>query len=204
MPLVPQEYGDPSTLADVLAQVRDAFSAVADPTPIMIGKQYVTEFGVGSAPRVLFLPETEGRVGPPSKTGYVASITHGCQVFVRAEESGDDVARFDGAYRLSKRVLGFLAVAGSGRLEWGSFGDSSPLDVDGLGAEVSFGFRYRHDVPHDRERWLLAAAATDSTPARPIVPPRLSPDQAGNLSIVVDASELTTLDVAVEVNTEED
>lgn len=171
MPLVAQEHGVPSTLATVIGQVKDAFSAMADATPIMVGKQYLEHFGVGQPPRVLFVPETDGRTGPAIEMGHAASVTHGCQVFVRGAEGGDDLTRFENAEALEAKVIACLAVAASGRIIWGVRADASPVDVQLAGAELSFGFLFRRDIPHDAARWSLAAAPADTSDPRPRPPP---------------------------------
>ena len=128
----------PSTLADVIEQVRDAFSAMGDSTPIRIGKAYAENLGAGSAPCVVFVPEADGRVGPPIETGNAASVTHGCQVLVYAAVGGEDFNRFANAYALVDELIGCLAVAASGRIEWGNHGDGSPNNFDSHGAAPCF------------------------------------------------------------------
>lgn len=172
MPLIEQpRAAAPSTLADVIAQVVEAFDAMGDATPIMVGKQYLEQFGAGSPPRVVFVPETDGRMGPPIEMGDAASCTHGCQVFVRAAESGDDLERFKNAYELQGEIVSCIAVAGSGRIEWGNHGDGSPVDVDTHGAELTFGFKYRRAIRHSARRWALPAPAADTSARQPLLPP---------------------------------
>lgn len=181
MALIPQpRAAAPSTLADLIAQVVEAFDAMGDATPIMVGKQYLEQFGTGSAPRVVFLPETNGRMGPPIEQGDAASCTHGCQVFVQAAESGDDLERFKNAYELQNEIVGCLAVAASGRIEWGDHGDASPVDVDTYGAMITFGFKYHRAIRHSARRWALSAADADTSAKQPLLPP----GEAGTLNSI--------------------
>ncbi len=169
MPLVQQQYPKPSTLADVIQQVKDAFDAMGDATPIMVGKKYIQN--IGSAPRIVIVPETDGRVGPPIEQGDAASVSHGCMVLVRAAETGGDVDRFKRAYELGDRLIDCIGTAATGRIEWNAIGDGSPLDVDAYGAELVLQFTYRRAVRHDPKRWALSAASTNNAPAEPLVPP---------------------------------
>lgn len=187
MTLVAVGYSPPSTLADVIGQVRDAFQDMGDATPIMIGKQYL-EQGVGSAPRVVFVPEPRGRIGPPQELGNAASVTHSCDVAVRGQESGDDLERFKQAYAIGDRVIDLIKTAATGRIEWGDFGDGSPTDADAYGAEVAFSFTYTRDVPHDAERWALDPATADDAAAVPLVPPG-EPASDMSLEVTVEPQE---------------
>lgn len=170
MAIVDQGHGAPSTLADVIGQVRDAFDAMGDATPIMIGKQYLVQ-GVGSSPRVVFVPEPRGRIGDMLELGNAASITHSCNVLVRGPEEGDDLERFRATYALADRVICCIATAAAGRVEWGDYSDASPTDVDAYGAEIAFSFNYTRDVRHDAARWALAPATVVATDPVPLVPP---------------------------------
>lgn len=170
MALTDQGHGDPSTLADVIGQIKDAFDAMGDATPILIGKQYLVQ-GVGSGPRVVFVPERRGRGGDPLELGSAVSVTHSCDVLVRGPEEGDDLERFRATYRLADRVMDCIATAATGRLEWGGYGDDSPTDVDAYGAEIAFSFTYTRDVRHDAARWALAPATVAATDPVPLVPP---------------------------------
>jgi hypothetical protein len=188
MPIV-AETGAVSTLADVLGQVVDAFEAMADPTPILVGEMYL-EAGVGADPRVVFVPETQGKVGPAIEMGSPASIQHGCQVYVSAQASyGEgregDIQRYRDAYALGDKVIGCIAVAAAGRIEWTNYNDSSPLNTDDYGAELTFGFTYKRAVAPTPARWSLAAADADTT----AVTPRPPPGQAG----MVKALNVTTV-----------
>lgn len=189
MPIVAQQHPAPSTLATVIGQVIDAFGRMADATPILVGKQYFESFGVGIEPRVLFVPETRSRLGPPLEMGNAASMTHSCQVFVRAKPGGTDVERFAHAYALTDLVVSCLEAAGSGRIQWGELGDASPVDVESVGPELSFGFTFKRDIRHDAARWALPPA--DLVPNTPV--PRPPPGQAGTVADVdveVEVAEL--------------
>lgn len=155
----------PSTLADVLRQIVDAMSAMGDATAIQVGKQYLPHLGAGAPPRVLFVPEPKGKIGPPYDIGYAASVTHSCNVYVRGAESGDDIGRFDAAYALSDRIMSLVSTAttGKGGAE-SDFADDSPAGVDCYGADVAWSFTYRRDVPHDAARYRLAGATADAAP----------------------------------------
>jgi hypothetical protein len=137
----------------------------------MVGKKYLQQFGAGSAPRVLFVPEEgPGKIGPPIETGNPVSVTHACKVFARATESGDDFGRFDAVYALEGRLIDLIATAGTGRITWGKWADASPVDVDAYGADIEINFTFTRDVRHDPARWALPAADVDVTPA-PLSPP---------------------------------
>lgn len=169
MSIAPQK-APPSTLADVIGQVIDAFSAMGDPTPILVGKAYLDRVGSPDA-RVLFVPETKGKIDAAYEMGGPASITHGCDIYVRGAESGDDIERFRSAYALADRVVSVLAAAASGRIEWGTHEDESPTDVDAFGAELVLSFSYTRDVWHDTTRWELPAADASAASAQPAIPP---------------------------------
>lgn len=175
MALRPREYASASTLAGLIGQVRDAFGEMGDATAIMVGKVHLKQ-GVGSpGARVLFVPEPRGSTGDPIKMGSACSITHSCTVYVRAQETGDDLTRFDNAYLLGDRVIDCVATAAPGRISWGDYSDNSPADEESFGAELVFSFSYRRDVRHDEIRWSLPAATADATARLPVIPPGESP-----------------------------
>lgn len=184
MPLV-SDLAPPSTLADVLAQVRDAFDAMGDATPIMVGEQYL-EAGVGSDRRVVFVPESRGKIGPPIEMGNPASVTHSCDVYVRAADSADDFDRLKEVYALADLVIGLLVTAATGRISWGEYADGSPTDVPAYGAELVFSFTYQRDIRSAAKRWSLPAAATSGAPWTP------QPPQAGDAAAEVELVVTTT------------
>ena len=200
MPIVAQP-GQPSTLAAVIQQVIDAFAALGDATPIMVGKHYLEQLGAGFGPRVLFVPEVgAGRVDRPINMGNAARVVHSCDVYVRGPETGSDVSRFDAVYYLADLVINALITAAPGRIEWGSLRDDSPVNVDMLGAGLVFSFTYARDVTHapqppaTRGRWNLAAAQASTAGVRPVLPSNRGgagsamPDD----SAAVEAVEVTT------------
>lgn len=173
----------PSPLADVLRQVVDVFTAVGDATPIEIGKEYLPRFGAGTPPRVLFVPHVRGEAMPPIEIGYAASLNAGCNVLVRGAEDGSDVGRYDSAAALLARVMDFLGTACTGRIEWGSFEDDSPVAVDCYGADLAVGFKYRYDLRHDAARRRLAPATSDASAASSAVSPHASPGTVDSIEI---------------------
>lgn len=171
MPIVQPPFSPPSRLSDVIQQVHDAFQEMGNATPIMVGKAYLRQFGAGSDARVLFVPYTDGRMGPPIEMGNAASVNASCDVLVRAEPGGGDIDRLVRAEELAELVIGCLAVAASGRIEWGEYGDGSPVDVDDYGAEIAFSFRVRRDVLHAAKRWELPPAGMSTALPLPQPPP---------------------------------
>lgn len=183
----------PSTLADVIQQVADAFDAMGNATPIQIGAHYMAHFGVGSAPTVLFVPDLSGKVGPPQEMGHSASITHGCKVIVAAGETGRDADRFRAVYDLADLVIDCLATACAGRIEWGTWADDSPTTVDAFGAAMAFTFTFKRDILHAQARWRLPAAATSTPVLRPAFPDnRAGVGATETTSGVVDSLAPTT------------
>jgi len=169
MPALEVEYAAPSNLAVVIGQVRDAFEEMGNATPIMIGKQYLEN--VGAAPRVLFVPEPNGKIGPAIELGNAVSVTHSCDVYIRAEPIADDLERFARAYELSDLVIDCIQTAATGRVEWSDYSDTSPTDTDDTGADIALSFTYQRDVPHSAIRRALAPAGADISGARPALPP---------------------------------
>ena len=165
-----------ATIADVFRNVGNLFRQAGDGTPIQVGKQYSAQ-SLGQPPRVLFVPEPKGKAGPPLEVGgrQVASFTHSCAVYVLAAESGSDEGRFDAAYLLADRVVNALWFSAPGRkiLEFGSFTDASPLDVDGPGAQVTFSFRFVRPVFLDAEIEAAAYALAQTPAPSPPDPDRL-------------------------------
>ena len=178
----------PVTLAGVLRQVVQAFSAIGDSTPILVGRHYLQQ-SLGSAPHVVFCPESAGgSIGDPIEMGKACSMNHSCEVHVRAAEGQDDLARFDAAYALSDLVLSCLTAAGSGRISFGALSDGSPTDSNFVGAEVVFAFTFQRDIWHDASRWALPPADdTDDTYQQPHPPPGVPADGV-NLSFPEDRS----------------
>lgn len=176
----------PSTLADVLRQVTEALSLMADATPVMIGDRYLEQNGVGGPPRVVFFPEPAGpgRVMPPIEMGNAASVMHSCNVFVRAAEGGDDLTRYEAAYALADAVIDLVSTAASGRVEWGTWLGDPPSKVDGPGADVAFSFTFRRDVQHNAARWALPPATNNTAAPNPVPPPGVAAsDAAVNVAV---------------------
>lgn len=180
--MIAAQLGTPSTLGDVITQVKQAFSKMGDATPILVGKGYRTknkegQTNIGTSPRVVFAPEAgAGKINPPQEMGKAASMVHSCLVYVRAKESGDDLDRWKAVYALADRVICCIQVAGTGRVEWLTLDDGSPIDSDGFGAELVIGFTYRRDIEHDSARWSLEAAGSDDSARRPHPPPGIPAD----------------------------
>jgi hypothetical protein len=150
----------PSTLADVIRQVVQAFDAFGDATPILVGKHYLTS-SVGIAARVVFDPEPSGGSIGLQWLGDSFEFTHSCDVYIRAAESGDDLDRLKATYELADLVLDCIATATNGRIEWGSVTGDSPTEVDVFGAGLKVSFRYSRGVPHSAKRWQLPPAIDD-------------------------------------------
>ncbi len=174
-PVVSSAQGTPSNLGDVLLQIQQAFSLMADKTWVKVGSSYLDSFGAGSGPRVLFVPETQGKVEPPFQMGRAAQFVHGCDVHIRAPKVEPDVARFQKLYVLADLVIDCIATACTGKLEWGPAKDDSPTRTGEPG--LSFSFQYRRDVPHNEKRWSLPAADDSLAGAKPHPPPGTPADR---------------------------
>lgn len=174
-----------SWLSELLRLVESAFGQVGDATPIMVGKQYLAQ-GFGSGPRVLFVPDPDGKVVTPPQLSndYVAGIRHSCEVYVRAPETGTDEERFNAAYALADRVVNALKWAGAARVTFDGqpFRDGSPSDGDAFGAELVFGFSYTRGVPKDDSIWRAAKVNTVS----PLDPDR--PDGDNDTTLIVQTA----------------
>ncbi len=167
----------PSTLGDVIMQVTHASSKRGAAPPILVGKFHVSRNkegsnNIGGSVRVVFVPEGgSGKIEPPQEMGKAASMVHSCIVHVRSKESGEDVERWRAVYALADRVIDCIQVAATGRVEWLSMNDGSPIDSDGFGAELVFGFTYRRDIHHDPVRWALPPADAEDSAQKPHPPP---------------------------------
>jgi hypothetical protein len=176
--MIATELNTPSTLGDVLRQVTEAFDlAYERKIPIQIGAQYKQGLGQGGGPKVLFVPESgPGKIGPPIQMGNACSYTHAVDVYVRGEDSADDVGRFEQTYKLTDCVLGALTVAATGRIEFGKVGDDSPTRTPAFGAGVAFSFTYQRDIPHWDRRWALTfggpSVGADGATINPTVIPQ--------------------------------
>jgi hypothetical protein len=171
---VRQNNAAPSTLATMIGQVKDAFDAMGDATPIMVGARYLTE-GVGSPPRVVFVPEDRpGKLLPPLKMGNAARMVHACSVYVRAAESGEDIERLSQAYALADLVIDCIETAGTGRIEWSEVTNDCPTDVDAFGAGLKFSFTFARDIWHSAARAALPPADDIPTAQQPHPPPGIA------------------------------
>jgi len=180
------QHGTPSTLPAVIRQVRAAFDAMGDATPILIGEHYLKRgVGDGATPRIVFVPfATPGKWGPASEMGLAASINGTCDVYVRAPtHTDDDITVWDDALSLAAKVMATIVPATSGRLEPGAFADDTPEDTESYGVELKFSFSFVHDVSHSAARWSLPAASED--PSNPNDPqPGVPPGQSGTVDTV--------------------
>lgn len=143
----------PSNLADVLVQVREALDQLGVPCDVLVGRAYEGERAGG--PRVLFVPEVRGKLGPPLDMGFAASHWHGCEVYVRARDTAGDLDRFREAQATVDTIVDYLSVACTGRIEWGEIADNSPTQVETFGAELAFWFSFERQIPHDESRQNL-------------------------------------------------
>lgn len=156
-----------SPLSDVFRCVQSIFLDIGNMTPVLIGKKHINAFGMGSGPKVIFVPDPRGK-GSEVPTGmggvgYVAGVAHQCDVYVRAAEDGSDVGRFDAVYALADLVINCLERAARGRIDIDfAMADSSPTDVDAYGADLSFKFTYVRGVQRNPRVWAL--------PPNPIAP----------------------------------
>jgi hypothetical protein len=169
-----QQTATPAILSDLQGGILNLFTAIGDGTPIQVGKEYLRDFGLGTGPKVLLVPELRGKTLPALRIGgrEVASVQHSVLALVRGAETGADVTRFDAASALADRVINAAKAAAPGRVTMGGdWKDSSPIDVDAYGAEASFTFLYRRPVYEDAAIWAAAGAANPV----PTSPPR--PDQ---------------------------
>jgi len=168
MPSVPMPV---STLSDVLRRVQLLFSELGDGTPILIGKQHVSEPGPGSPPRIVFVPDERGRLlsAQQLNSGYLAAWSHGCTVHVRGVDGGEEAGRLDAAVALADRVIqclkaldpAHLAIEGEGPSE------DSPLAVDAYGGGIVFSFRFTRHTPSDPAVIRAARALTAISPPDP-------------------------------------
>lgn len=143
-----------STMADVLRLVQAVFSFLGDGTPLLIGAAFLDEPGPGSGPRVVFVPDENGAFAPAQKigAGYVASWAHGCTVYVRGVEPGDDAGRLEPAYVLAARVATVLKALDPAHISATPGGprDDSPQRVPGPGgADIVFRFTYVANIAQD-------------------------------------------------------
>lgn len=152
----------PVTLGVVLRAVKAMFSLAADKTPVKIGEQHLT--GGISAPSITFVPDVSGRIAPAIQSGHAcASWIHGCSVRVRAKPGIDEEDVYINAYALADKVIGALAIAGCGRIEWGPAKGNSPTPSNSLGAELDFEFTYQRDIPHAEKLWLINYPSLDTS-----------------------------------------
>ncbi len=145
----------PSTLGDIIENVKAMFANAGSSVPIQVGRFY-EQANQGTPPKIVFIPEVNGRIEDALFQGHAASWTHGCDVLVRAKPGLNDEKRFIYAYQLADQVIAALSIAGSGRLKWGSVNDDSPSTTDklgGVGLRISFTFR--RDVAHWEKLWSL-------------------------------------------------
>lgn len=177
MPPIVDQQTRPSTLIDLITQVKQAFSLMGDATPILVGKAYKDQRGAGSPPRVVFVPDSgAGKIEGPYEMGNAARMTHTCEVSVRAKESGDDFDRFKAAYALFDLVIDCLVTGAPGRIEWTGFTDTSPANNDaGYGVELTATFGYKRDVWHSAKRWALPSAGSDTSAPVAHPPPGTQP-----------------------------
>jgi len=171
-----------SPLSALLERVGPIFSKAGDATPILIGKGHL-EHGIGAGPRVVLVPDTKGKWGPPPKqnAGYLAGVTSGCMVYVRGAESGGDATRFAAAEALAQRVINVVHHLAPGRTTGGPWGDDSPVSVEAFGADLAFGFTYTWPVPTDPV--ILAAIAAALTPTSAEDPMRPNGDAGTTFTI---------------------
>lgn len=171
-----QQQQPTSPLGELLRLFSRILSEDGDATPIQVGKHYLSEFGAGSAPRILFVPSPDGELGPVPRLNsrYVAGFTDICRVYVRAAESGEDIGRLDNVDAMVDRVVNVLKALGAAIIEVGRGRpkDDSPLQVDAYGADKVFEFSYSRGIAEQPAIWRTARRVIQPTaptdPDRPL------------------------------------
>jgi hypothetical protein len=194
VPAIEPDNAKPVTLSAVLRQVRDVFDRIGDATILQVGEDFRARFGVGNGPRVLFVPEVRGSVGDAIEMGNPAAMSHGCDLYIRADiESRDDFTRHDVVCDLADLVIDLVQTAGAGRITWGKCEDDSPVKTDtGMGTGLALHFEFRRDIRHNPLRWaaeIVTAAGWQPgplTPADDTSTPFLSSSPA---AVYADASD---------------
>jgi hypothetical protein len=162
-----------SRLGDLLRRFVELYSQLGDGTTIQVGRHYLSEFGAGSPPRILFVPSTDGSLGeaPRLNANYITGFSDGCTCYVRAVEGVDDVARLDTVDEMVDRVVNVLkAIAGARvKIVGARPVDDSQLDVpNAAGADKFFTFRFERGIARQPSVWRRDLQT-------PISPP--NPDQ---------------------------
>lgn len=163
--------GVPTTLADLLRNLRDSLQEMGDNTPLLVGSNYIARGPGDPGRRIVIDPYLSGsKIAVDARElGSAGSVTGKCEVRVRGDDSADDIARLDDCERLTKRVWACLRAAAPGHVDGGPLEDISPVDVSGYGFELAFTFTYRFDAWHESDRWEVQTAA-DNTAQTPQVP----------------------------------
>lgn len=165
----------PSNLADVIGQVEDALDQFYErKIPVQVGEQYLSNFGVGSGPKILFVPETPGgKIDEPISMGEsAASYVHHCDVHIRTFEGfDDDLARYNNAYDFIDKVIGAIRRATTGRVVFGAATGESPTATNAYGSGIAFGFTYRRDIPHWDAVWQGTTEEASGFTVDPTVSP---------------------------------
>jgi hypothetical protein len=167
-------------LSDVLRCIEDIFSGIGNATPIRVVKQeHIKSMGVMKAPFILCAPDAKGEItDPPTGTGgmqYACGIAHGCNVYVRAEEGGEELGRLDAAYALADLFISALDRACRGRWNGREYKDDSPSGVDAIGADIMFSFVYMRGVQSSPKVWALPASPIAASPPNISAPPGSPP-----------------------------
>ncbi len=172
MPSVAQPV---STMADVLRLTQAVFSLMGDGTPLLFGDAHLEEPGAGNAPRVVFVPDEDGDFAPAQKigAGYIATWSHGCTVYVRGVEPGDEAGRLEPAYVLAARVVAVVKNLDPGHITItpGRPKDDSPQRTPSpAGRDIVFRFTYAANLAQDPAVLRAVAQLTSISPPHPDKP----------------------------------
>jgi len=169
----------PSTLSDVLRYVKALYvqaglvrTLPSDPSTgieFLVSERYIEQ--EGSPPRLLFVIDSAGKLGPVYElTGRsVGTWTHGCRVYAWGAESADDIARNDAAMALMMQAQAALQIAGVERATFGDVVREDDTNIVTFGEEYNFRFEYTWSVPRDAalEAAALALGAVSKSPTDP-------------------------------------
>lgn len=157
---------DASPLSVALSCVRDLLveAGVLPPDSILVGKLELT--AVSAPPRILFIPEVKGTWGDPPTgtggTGYVAGVSHGCDVYIWGEPDPDPFLEWCAADLLADAVINAIRRASRAFTSGGPYEDPSPQAVSKYGETIRMRFVYSRGVKRNQRIWSL--------PSRPIAP----------------------------------
>lgn len=152
----PHGQGAPrSTVADLMAAIRQRYADIGDTTPVLVGERHAPE--IAAPPRIV-LVRAGGKVTGTGRTDTnIARFDQGVRAYLWGAETVDDIQRYAAVDAMFDRLVNILRALAPGRIEI-SVVDLSDASVETFGEHLQVLATWSRGVPRDAVVWRAPVA----------------------------------------------